>query len=136
MKLESNLKHHASVLHAAPLLDVILLLLIFFLLGSNFVLRSGVSVDLPFSSSTLPPVASSHVITVSAGASPVIYLDDDRIALSALAEALNNLEQSSRYIILKADLLASYGVVMEISDTILGQGFELSLATTSRNQAP
>ena len=56
MKLESNLKHHVAVLHTAPILDVVLLLLIFFLMSSSLVIQSGVSVELPFSGSSLPPI--------------------------------------------------------------------------------
>lgn len=136
MKLESNLPQHSSVLHAAAVLDVVMLLLIFFLLGSKFVLRSGISVELPFSTSTLPPVDRSHVITVSLGTSPVIYFNEDRITLRDLEAELEEHSAGSRHVILKADRLASYGVVMEISDIILSHGYELAVATSTERPVP
>ena len=136
MKLESNLRSHSGVLHAAPVLDVLLLLLVFFLLGSKFVLRSGVSVELPFASSTLPPVEQSHVITLSAGAVPVIYFDERRITFNELSTALANHAGGNRHVILKADRLASHGVVMEISDLILSHEYELAVATSPNPAVP
>ncbi len=134
MKLESNLRHHTVALHAAPVLDTLLLLLIFFLLGSNFVLRSGVSVELPFSTSTLPPVAQAHIVTISPGTAPVIYFDETRITVSELASLLEKHSNGSRNVILKADRLAPHGIVMEISDIVLSQGYSLAVATTSQRQ--
>lgn len=135
MKLESGLRHHIWALHAAPVLDVVLLLLVFFLLGSNFVLRSGISVELPFSSSILPPVAQSHVVTVSPGLAPVIYFDEKRVSLEQLGEELEKETRGRRHIILKADRLASHGIVMEISDLVLSHGYELAVATSSQRSS-
>jgi biopolymer transport protein ExbD len=136
MKLESNLRNHGGALHAAPVLDIVLLLLVFFLLGSKFVLRSGISVELPFAGSTLPPVEQSHVITVSAGAVPVIYFNEDRITLRDLPVELEKRAGGHRNVILKADRLASYGVVMEISDMILSHEYELAVATSPQRHTP
>ncbi len=136
MKLESTLRQNNAVLLAAPVLDTVLVLMIFFLLGSNFVLRSGISVDLPFSTSTLPPVARAHVITVSPGFAPVIYFDETRITMGELREELESRSGGSRNVILKADRLASHGIVMEITDIILSQGYELAMATSFQRENP
>lgn len=130
MKLESTLKTHPVVLQTAPILDVVLLLLIFFLLGSRFVVQSGISVELPTSSSALPAVGVAHVITVTGGAVPQIYLNEDAILLPNLAEALENQSSRVRQVILRIDRTAPHGVVMEISNIVIGQGFELFEATT------
>ena len=53
MKLESNLPTGAGLLHVAPLVDVVALLVIFFLLGSGYVMRSGVAIELPTSPYTM-----------------------------------------------------------------------------------
>ncbi len=136
MKLESNLRHHIAVLHTAPILDVVLLLLIFFLMSSRLVIQSGVTVDLPFSSWSLPPVEESHVITVTAGPAPQVYLNADRIDFERLTAELEKGEGGRRHVILKADRLAPYGLVMEISDLVLAEGYELSHAASAQRTSP
>lgn len=134
MKLESNLKTHPVVLHTAPILDVVLLLLIFFLLGSRFVVQSGISVELPSSSSVLPSVGAAHVITVTGGPASQIYLNEDPVLLQNLAEALENQSNRVGQVILRIDRSAPHGVVMEISEIVIGQDFELFEATTPQRR--
>jgi len=128
MKLESTLRPNSGLLYAAPLLDVLLLLLVFFLLSSNLVVRSGVPVDLPVSSSILPPVDKSHVITVLPGNAPRIYLNEREIALSDLETYLDEAKPDRRHVIIMADRTAAFGVVMRISEVVTARGFELAFA--------
>ena len=128
MKLESTLRPNSGLLYAAPLLDVVLLLLVFFLISSNFVVRSGVPVDLPVSSSILPPVENSHVITVLPGSSPRLYLNEREIQLSDLEAALEEAKPERRHVIIMADRTAAFGVVMRISEMVTARGFDLAYA--------
>ncbi|MEM7144790.1 MAG: biopolymer transporter ExbD [Verrucomicrobiota bacterium] len=130
MKLESTLRTHPVVLHTAPILDVVLLLLIFFLLGSRFVVQSGISVELPTSNSALPSVGVAHVITVTGGAAPQIYLNEDPVLLQNLGEALENQSDRVGQVIMRIDRSAPHGLVMEISNVVIGQDYELYEATT------
>lgn len=103
-----------------------MLLLIFFLLGSNFVLRSGVSVDMPYSENSLPVVEQSHVIVVSPGRNARIDFNEERITIEELAERLEAQEAGgTRHVILLADKRAEYGTVAEISGLVLKNDFEL-----------
>ena len=53
MKLTRTTNYHFGWLGIVPLIDVVFLLLFFFLLSSTFVLQPGISVSLPFSRFTL-----------------------------------------------------------------------------------
>ncbi len=129
MKLESTLSDRAGLLYTAPLMDVILLLIIFFLFGSNLVLKSGIEVNLPRSGSALPSAEDAHIITLVPGGSSEFYFNDRRIGLDQLDEVLKEALKRSNQVILLGDEAVDYGTVMEISRLILNQGFELSFAT-------
>jgi biopolymer transport protein ExbD len=129
MKLESTLKEHAGFLFTAPLLDVVLLLLVFFLMSTNFVLRSGVSVSVPQSKSSLPAVAHSHVVTVMAGSSPRLFLNEDEVSFGEVREKLTAKERAVKHVIIRADELAAFGVVMRISELAKEQAYEVAFAT-------
>lgn len=117
------------MLYTSPLIDVVLLLMIFFLFGSNLVLKSGVDISLPRSSSALPSAQDAHIIMLIPGKTSEIFFNEERIDLSLLDEKLEEGEKRSRQVILLGDESISYGVVMNVSRFILNRGFELSFAT-------
>ncbi|MEM6277931.1 MAG: biopolymer transporter ExbD [Verrucomicrobiota bacterium] len=129
MKLESTLGDRSGMLYTSPLIDVVLLLMIFFLFGSNLVLKSGVDISLPRSSSALPSAQDAHIIMLIPGKTSEIFFNEERIDLSLLDEKLEEGEKRSRQVILLGDESISYGVVMNVSRFILNRGFELSFAT-------
>ncbi|MDB6140852.1 MAG: hypothetical protein JWO94_3924 [Verrucomicrobiaceae bacterium] len=136
MKLLSHLPQSGPSLYIAPLLNTVLLLVVFFLLGSSFIVQSGVSVMLPQSSSLMPNVEQSHIITVTAApasstaSASKIYFDGREVTLSELRTAMEAEKSSLRRAILQADQMAPYGRVMEVSSVALSLGFELMHATT------
>lgn len=129
MKLESTLRDHAGFLYTAPLLNVVLLLLVFFLLSTNFVLRSGVSVTVPKSKSSLPAMDRSHVVTVMAGTSPRVFFNEDEVNLTGLRDRLAAGGREAKHVIIRADELAAFGVVMRISEMAKEQDYDVAFAT-------
>ena len=130
MKLVSHLPQSGPSLYIAPLLNTVLLLIVFFLLGSSFIVQSGVSVVLPQSSSFMPTAERSHMITVTAAPESKIYFDGKEVTLPGLRTALETEKQGLRRAIVQADQMAPYGRVMEVSSVALSLGFELMHATT------
>ncbi|MEM9283938.1 MAG: biopolymer transporter ExbD, partial [Verrucomicrobiota bacterium] len=129
MKLKSTLSGREGMLYTAPLMDVILLLIIFFLFGSNLVLRSGISVNLPASDSALPSAEDAHIITLIPGESSDFFFNDQRVDLETFPEILEEVRKRSNEVILLGDETVDYGEVMAISRLFLKNGFELSFAT-------
>ena len=107
MRLESTLRSRRSFLHLASLIDIVFLLLLFFLLSSDAIVRSGIAVRTPSweeneddnAWALMHPVSSSNVITVSAGSTSQVYLNDRLVDLEELLDV-------SR---LKAMLIANQG---------------------------
>ena len=134
MKLETSLHDNAGFLYLAPLINVMLLLMLFFLLSSSFVLRSGISVDVPTSSGSLPPVENAHIITVTRGAAPQIYFNEHEVGLDGLEEKIAEAKIAApnvRQVVIRGDAMAPYGVIIAISDLVTQQKLELALATIS-----
>ena len=136
MKLESTLPSRATLLYSAPVLDVVLLLLIFFLLGSNFILKSGISVEVPFSESSLPPIDRSHIITLAPGENLRIYFNEDRVTMDELNERLAERAATDKVhqVIIRADQSAAFGSVIKISNIVLRHGYDLVYATSSEER--
>lgn len=129
MKLHSTLTLRPDFLYLAPLLNIVLLLLIFFLLNSNLVVRSGIRVDLPVSQSSLKPVERAHIVTITAGETPAIWLNDKTVYAGDLQAALEAIKTETRYVVVNADQAVPHGMVQRVQNAVLAAGCELAMGT-------
>ena len=114
MKFKRKTELKMGRLDIAPLIDVVLLLLIFFMLTSSFITPAGLRVDLPESSVTEPQEKDNLVVGVSEEGE--LYLDDELISWENLRERLasNQSDGQERVLILKADKETRHGVVVRV----------------------
>ncbi len=140
MKLESHLPKQSFWLYLGPVLNVLTLLLVFFLLGSNFVIQSGVDVRLPESASRLTGFDRARVITVAASGDQIFYFDGEPDTLEGLKKRLmkakremTNSNLANHRVIIHADAMAPFGRVLQASNTALALGFEVAYATQPSN---
>ena len=129
MKLQSTLTLRPDLLYLAPLLNIVLLLLIFFLLNSTLVVRSGIRVQLPVSQSSLKLVERAHIITIQAGDSPSVWLNDKPIFTGDLAAALEAVKSETRNVVVNADQAVPHGMVQRVQNAVLAAGCELAMGT-------
>lgn len=129
MKLQSTLTLRPDFLYLAPLLNIVLLLLIFFLLNSNLVVRSGIRVQLPVSQSSLKLVERAHIITIQAGDSPSVWLNDKPIFTGDLAAALEAVKSETRNVVVNADQAVPHGMVQRVQNAVLAAGCDLAMGT-------
>lgn len=131
MKLSRTKEYQFSWLAAIPLLDVIFLLIFFLVLSSNFILQPGISVSVPLSRFTLGPQINPQIISITGGAAPAIYFRDQKVALDQLGPLLDEAKKEGRPIIIKADRLTPYALVVEVTNLSLEHGItSVALATT------
>jgi biopolymer transport protein ExbD len=124
MKLESSIRIRPDFLYLAPLLNVVGLLLLFFLLTSGLVVKSGVRVTLPVGNSSYKANEANHVITITAGDAPSIYLNQSPVALGDLRAQLEALRREARFVLINADALAPVGLVDQVTEAVLAAGCE------------
>ena len=129
-----KLSRTASPVSVLPLglvatVNVVLILLFFFLLGSSFVLQPGIAVTLPFSSFNLPPQVNARLVTLQPGPPLRIFYQDEPVTLEQLGQRLAEYRGSPRAIILRADRGTPYESVIAVTEQALGQHYNVDLAT-------
>ena len=130
MKLSRTKEYQFAWLAAIPLLDVTFLLIFFLLLSSNFILQPGISVSVPLSRFTLGPQINPQIISITGGGAPAIYFRDQKVTLEQLGPLLDEAKKEARPIIIKADRLTPYSMVVEVANLSLEHGISsVALAT-------
>lgn len=137
MKLHSTLRFHSGFLLVSPVMDVMCMLMLFFLLGSDLVVPSGVAIELPRSQFPLKDFGDGHTLVVPAGDSPQLLLNRRPVLFSDLGERLDELALKDRdekgkvgAIIIRADRLVAHGRLIDIQNLLIDRGFSVALATT------
>ena len=130
MKLARTKEYHFGWLGLVALLDVLFLLIFFVLLSSNFILQPGISVSLPVSRFTLGPQLNPQIISITGGAVPAVYFRDQKVDLDQLGPLLEEAKRENRPVIIKADRLTPYELVVSVTNAALEHGIaSVSLAT-------
>jgi biopolymer transport protein ExbD len=125
-----------KLMDLVPVVNVVLLLVFFFLLSWSFVLQPGVEVRLPAPSFISGNPQGRHVITLKASGNDVLYFFDEKnVDPEGLKKYLNEAAEKNRgdWITLNSDENVSYGRTSEIATQIMALGFHVTMAT---QQAP
>ena len=134
MKFKRHLEIVKGRIDAVPLVNVVLLVLMFFLLGSAFVLQPGVNVNmlsLPLSTLNVgTPAQGALMITVTRD--DLIFFNDERTDLVKLKESLEKSAQRFPGIrlVVKADQRVSYERLVQILDLVKAAGIQHVLLAT------
>ena len=131
MKLARTINYNFGWVLFIGLIDLIFLLAFFLLLSSNLILQQGISISMPFSRFTLGPQSNQQIVSITGGAVPAIYFQDQRVTLEQLGELLDIAKRKDQSIIIKADRSASYETVARVMNAALERGISsVSLAAT------
>ena len=131
MKLSRTTNYNFGWLLLIGLVDLAFLLAFFLLLSSNFILQQGISISMPFSRFSLGPQSNQQIISITGGAVPAIYFQDQRVTMEQLGPLLDAAKRKDQAIIIKADRSASYETVAEVTNAALEHGItSVALAAT------
>ena len=113
MKIKTRLKIIKGQYFYVPLIDVVFLLLIFFVLSSSFVQVSSINIRLPSAQGQL---TSAEKLVVTVDKNNKYYFNDQVMNLKTLKEQLAEIatKYQIRSIIVRADKDAPHGVVTRI----------------------
>ena len=132
MRFARHVQFEKGHLDIAPLIDCVFLLLIFFLLTSNFIFQPAIKINLPkaITSQTIP----EKVIVITVTADNRFYFNDMPITFTELKIKLENLSKENKPILIKADREVELGKVVSIWDLCRDLG--ISQVNIATNQEP
>ncbi len=118
------------VINITSLVDVLFLLLIFFMVTSSFVEQPNIQLELPSTKHSEVSKINKTVLTIAKDGQ--LFLQDIPVDKDQLEMKLRRmlLDTGDEVLVLKADKEVSYGDVVEIMDDAKGAGFKRVVAPT------
>ena len=135
MKLRERARWEDPELNLISLVDVVLMLLVFFMMTTRFIQSTNVTVDLP-SAGAPPSYSKADGIEVTVDAEGHYYVDQKAVAgtdAASLRAALMAAagQRRDQPIILRADARSTHQSVVTVMDTAGALGFaQLQILTT------
>lgn len=109
-------RHNHAHLNIAPLVDVVFLLLLFFMLTSHLIQEPAIKLNLPESKTA--EMGAESVKTIFLSKNGEIYYMDKRVDLENLRMVLSEIEPGRGFIRIKADREVSLGILVKVIDEV------------------
>jgi biopolymer transport protein ExbD len=129
MRRRREKKSVASEVNLTPMLDVVFIMLIFFIVTASFVKEAGIDVTRPKASTAVRQERGNILIAITAN--DQIWMDGRQVdpgALSANIERMHA-ENPQGSVVIQADKLAKTGLLVQVMDAARSSGItSVSLA--------
>lgn len=125
-------KYNHSHINIAPIVDVVFLLLLFFMLTSRLVQEPSIKIKLPLSKTAEEKIDSVKTILISKNGE--IYFMDKRVELDRLKIAIQDelKDKESDFIKIKADRESEVGILVSVVDELRLAGVKNYSIVTER----
>ena len=117
-----------------PMIDVVFLLLIFFMISTTFINTPGIKITLPEASSEEIKTEKT-TIRLAISDKGEIYIDDEKVGMEALANVFISAAKEAKesIVIISADENASHGTVVKVMDSAKHSGItRLAIETQAK----
>ncbi|MCJ7552988.1 MAG: biopolymer transporter ExbD [Ignavibacteriaceae bacterium] len=115
MKFQTS-KQPISIFSYSSLTDIVMLLVVFFLLTSQFVIQTGVKVKLPSSKLNERSEPTMMIVTLTSGGG--VYVGSDEVGIDQLAFKLGEIkaETNGDNLIIRSDKSVSIEMIIKVID--------------------
>jgi biopolymer transport protein ExbD len=113
-----------AAIDMTPMLDIVFIMLIFFIVTIVFVKEAGIQVNKPEANQSILPKNANIFIAITEDG--VIWMDKRELKVESIRANLEKLlaEQPSDVVIIQADEKAEHGIVVKVMDQIKAAGID------------
>ena len=117
MRFNKNREEEPAI-SIAPLIDIVFLLLIFFMVTSQFDIATGIQIDLPKISEGVTDNDNRETIKIAIDKASYIYFEDEKIEIPELQKLLQDALYKYDHVnlVLEADKEVEHGEVVQVMD--------------------
>ena len=113
-----------AAIDMTPMLDIVFIMLIFFIVTTVFVKEAGIEVNKPEASQAFLHKNANIFIAVTEDGT--VWLDKREVAVDTVRANLERLltEQPTDYVFIQADVKAKHGIVIKVMDQVKAAGID------------
>ncbi len=119
-----------SIINLTPMVDMLFLILLFFLVTSSFIEQPNIKLELPSTKYASTSKIEERVLTISQDGK--LFFQNEPVERKNLVTVLKNAfsKHDDRTLVLRADKNVPYGVVVDVMDAAKGAGLKRVVAPT------
>jgi biopolymer transport protein ExbD len=128
MRRRKNKPNDSADVNMTPMLDIVFILLIFFIVTATFLQEQGIDMRPPPPAET-PPQDAAPVILVQITDTNAVFVNLDRTTPDRVMAAVSRIraEQPSSAVLIQPHDEAHHGIIVEIWDEMRANGIPVSL---------
>ncbi len=131
-KRQITIERGLQPIDIVPLIDLLFLLLIFFMVSTSFTFQSNINVKLPKAVTSDMIKEENLVITITS--ENVVYLNNTVTTLKELENTLTKLKSKNHQLLIKTDRRTSVGRIVDVWDLCRKIGLDhINIATNQDN---
>ncbi len=130
MEMRHSRKKRSLVINLTSLIDVMFLLVLFFMVSATFVSQPAISLELPDAKHA--DVARQTPVVVYIDERGSVYINDEPVEMALFEQELVSrlADSTEKAVVLKADARVSHGTVIHVLDQIKGAGVKKLVVAT------
>ena len=134
-RLSTSSNHEESQIELTPMLDVVFIMLIFFIVTTSFVKESGIEVSRPQAASAKKQKRASIFIAIDSKGQ--VWLNKRMLDVDAVRANIEKLhaESPEGAVVIQADKKSETGILIKVMDQIRLAGVQ-NISVATKNQAP
>lgn len=119
-----------SFINLTPLVDMLFIILLFFLVTSTFIDQPNIQLELPTTKHTPTSKVDEQVLTISRDGR--LFFQNEPVERKELIQVLKKAfsQQTEKTLVLRADKNVPYGLVIDVMDAAKGAGLKKIVAPT------
>ena len=129
-KLVKHNHQEETEINLTPMLDVVFIMLIFFIVTTSFVKESGISVNRPSAKTTEQKTSANIIIAISENNE--IWIDKSLVDIRSLRSNIERMKATNTLnsVVVESDKLANTGILINVMDQIRLAGItNISIST-------
>ena len=132
MARKQKREEEEATIDMTPMLDIVFIMLIFFIVTTSFVKEAGIQVNKPKASNTKSEASANIFIAIKENGE--VHMDRRMVDIERVTANIERLlaEQPTDTVVVQADKEAKHGVVVKVMDQIKEAGIEkISIAAAT-----
>ncbi|HAA46280.1 MAG: biopolymer transporter ExbD/TolR [Halomonas sp. 54_146] len=126
-----NATEESNEVNLTPMLDVVFIMLIFFIVTTSFVKESGVEINRPESSAATPRPDAQVLVAVSPQGA--VWVDGSPVDIHRVGQEVAAMLSDNGSVVIQADRDSTTGVLIEVMDQLREAGVDQIAVAASRS---